>query len=44
VKYNGPSVDEVTLNEMAQKAGIGYFLERDSSSIKVQMNGKVEEY
>ncbi len=44
VKYNGPSVDEVTLNEMAQIAGIGYFLERDSSSIKVQVNGEIEEY
>jgi hypothetical protein len=37
-------VDEVTLNEMAQIAGIGYFLERDSSSIKVQVNGEIEEY
>ena len=44
IKYNGPSVDEVVLNEMAQEAGIGFFCERESSSVNIQMADKVEKF
>lgn len=35
ISYNGPSVDEVCLMDMARDAGISYFVDRDSSSVRI---------
>ena len=42
--YNGPSVDEVCLLEMASETGISHFLTRDSEMIKISIDGNQEEY
>ena len=44
LNYNGPSVDEVALHDMAQEAGIGFFVEKDSSGVKLKLDGQFEEY
>jgi magnesium-transporting ATPase (P-type) len=36
ISYNGPSVDEVCLMDMALEAGVGYFTDRDSSHVRIQ--------
>ena len=42
--YNGPSVDEVCLLDMARDAGIGHYVNRDSSTIEINLHGKAETY
>ena len=42
--YNGPSVDEVCLLEMAADAKKSHFISRDSETIKIQLNGQMEQY
>jgi magnesium-transporting ATPase (P-type) len=42
--YNGPSVDEVCLLNMTKDTQKGYFLDRDSSSIRIMINGEEESY
>lgn len=42
--FNGPSVDEVALHDMAQSAGICYFTERDSSHFKLKLEAHEEDY
>lgn len=42
--YNGPSVDEVCLLDMAAKTCIGKFLTRDSETVSITLNGKTEQY
>lgn len=44
VVYNGPSVDEVCLLEMARDTDISRFVTRDSDSAKIVLNGKEESY
>jgi phospholipid-transporting ATPase len=44
MSYNGPSVDEVALHDMAKEAGICYFTERDSSHFKLKLETNEEEY
>lgn len=44
VVYNGPSIDEVTLLDMARDTGISHFVSRDADSVKVVVNGEEEEY
>ena len=44
LKYNGPSVDEVCLLEMATDTGISHFINRDSDTIEIKIDGKTEEY
>jgi len=41
ITYNGPSVDEVCLLEMALEANMGYFVDRDSSHVRVQTPDKL---
>ena len=40
VVFNGPSVDEVCLLEMAADSGISNFATRDSDSCSIVLNGK----
>ena len=35
LRYNGASVDEVALLDMAQEAGIGFFLEKESNNMTI---------
>lgn len=42
--YNGPSVDEVCLLDMAASTGIGKFITRDSETVTISLNGQTEEY
>lgn len=42
--YNGPSVDEVALLDMARDSGISRFINRDSETCSIEINGRVEEY
>ena len=44
LKYNGPSVDEVTLLEMARDSGISNFIKRDAETTYINLNGQREEY
>lgn len=44
LSFNGPSVDEVALHDMAQEAGICYFTERDSAHFKLKLETREEEY
>ena len=44
LKYNGPSVDEVTLLEMARDSGISNFIKRDAETTYISLNGQNEEY
>ena len=42
--YNGPSVDEVCLLEMASDTGISHFVGRDADYASIMINGKLEKY
>lgn len=42
--YNGPSVDEVCLLDMAADVKKSIFVTRDSEVIKIQLNGQAEQY
>lgn len=42
--YNGPSVDEVCLLEMARDSAIGSFVNRDSDFVKIKVGEKTEQY
>jgi len=42
--YNGPSVDEVCLLEMACDTGISHFVGRDADYASIMINGKLEKY
>ena len=42
--YNGPSVDEVTLLEMARDTTISSFICRDADSVTITINGVEETY
>lgn len=42
--YNGPSVDEVCLLEMACESEISHFVGRDADNASIMLNGKVEKY
>ena len=44
MKYNGPSVDEVTLLEMARDTGISSFITRDAESVHIDINHEKEQY
>ena len=44
VTYNGPSVDEVCLLEMARDTTISSFLTRDADSVSIVLNGEKETY
>ena len=44
VAYNGPSVDEVTLLEMARDSEFSNFITRDADSVRIIVNGIEEKY
>ena len=44
VCYNGPSVDEVTLLEMARDSEYSNFVTRDADTVSIIVNGEKETY
>lgn len=44
LQYNGPSVDEVALLEMARDSEFSKFVSRDADSAKILVNGQEETY
>jgi len=44
LQYNGPSVDEVALLEMARDSEFSKFVSRDADSTKILVNGQEETY
>ena len=44
IAYNGPSVDEVCLLDMTRDSGLGYFTDRDSTHVRMMLDGKEEEF
>ena len=41
---NGMSQDELVLVDMAKRAGLVEFLDRDSSQLRIKVKGKIEVY
>ena len=42
--FTGPSQDELCLIDMAASTGLVEFIDRDSASLKIKVEGKLEEY
>lgn len=44
IKYTGVSLDEITFIDMCRDVGIAYFIERSQDTVRICVNGNVENW